>query len=71
MGKEVFVGIYTAADVTIAVLNYNGRYKIPDLFHSITELDNAPGEVIMVDDGSSDDSREWVRDNYPAVRIIA
>lgn len=64
------MNVYTSADVTIAVLNYNGRTKIPDLFASIVHLNSAPGEVIMVDDGSNDGSPDWVRQHYPEVRLV-
>jgi GT2 family glycosyltransferase len=64
------VGTYSAADVTIAVLNYNGRDKIPDLFASIRKLEEPPGEVIMVDDGSTDGSPEWLAEAHPEVRLI-
>jgi len=65
------VGDFTAADVTVAVLNYNGGNKFADLFASIYELEHLPKEVIMVDDGSTDNSIEWVREHYPQVRIEA
>lgn len=61
---------YTTSDVTIAVLNYNGRKKLPDLFSSITLLKNPPAEVLMVDDGSTDKSPQWVQEKYPDVRVI-
>lgn len=61
---------FTAADVTIAVLNYNGRKIIPDLFASIGRLKEPPGEVIMVDDGSSDGSPEWLVEAHPEVRLV-
>ena len=61
---------YSAADVTIAVLNYNGRHIIPDLFASIEQLAEPPGEVIMVDDGSTDGSPEWLEESYPKVRLV-
>lgn len=64
------MGTFSAADVTIAVLNYNGREKIPDLFDSILQLAEPPGEVIMVDDGSTDGSPEWVLEHQPTVRLI-
>ncbi|WP_028583091.1 glycosyltransferase family 2 protein [Desulfogranum mediterraneum] len=62
--------IFSSADVTIAVLNYNGLDKIPDLFASIKELEQEVAEVIMVDDGSTDGSPEWVRANHPQVRLV-
>ncbi|WP_028580365.1 glycosyltransferase family 2 protein [Desulfogranum japonicum] len=61
---------FSAADVTIAVINYNGRTKIPDLFESILNLVEPPGEVIMVDDGSNDGSPDWVEAHWPDVRVI-
>ena len=61
---------YTSADVTIAVLNYNGLAKIPDVFSSIKKLNNPPAEVIMVDDGSLDGSPAWVRTHHPEVRLV-
>ncbi len=62
---------FSTADVTVAVLNYNGRDIIPDLFASIRKLEAPPGAVIMVDDGSTDGSRQWVTEHYPEVRIAS
>ena len=61
---------YSVEDVTVAVLNYNGIDKIPDLFSSIRSLDHLPAEVIMVDDGSTDSSSDWVEENFSEVRVI-
>lgn len=61
---------YSAADVTIAVLNYNGLKNLPDVFASIKKLDHPPAETIMVDDGSTDSSTDWVRSNHPDVRVV-
>lgn len=68
-GEDVS-GEYSSSDVTIAVLNYNGQEMLGDCFDSIGRLDSAPREVIMVDDGSSDNSVELVREKYRHVRIL-
>lgn len=61
---------FGASKVTVAVLNYNGLTTLPACLTSISELNSPPGEVIMVDDGSTDGSLEWVREHYPKVRLI-
>lgn len=60
---------FTAADTTLAVMNYNGAERLPDLFASIDTLVAAPGEVMIVDDGSTDGGAESIQKRYPHVRI--
>ncbi|HEX7090769.1 MAG TPA: glycosyltransferase [Longimicrobiales bacterium] len=60
----------SAAGVAIAVLNYNGRPVLPDCLDSIRRLASAPGEILLVDDGSTDGSPAWVRSHYPEVRVV-
>ena len=58
--------------VTVVVLNYNGRNFLRNCFSSL-ELINYPKskyEVLLVDNGSTDDSAEFVESNFPWVRII-
>jgi len=59
-----------AADVSVAILNFNGRDVLPGCLKSIGVLAHPPGEVLLVDDGSTDGSPEWVADNHPFVRIV-
>lgn len=58
-------------NVTVGVVNYNGRDILPDTFQSIRGLDFPVSEVIVVDNGSTDGSREWIVENYPEFRCIA
>lgn len=60
---------FCAADVTVAVMNYNGADKLPALFESIHSLARAPGAVMIVDDGSTDGGAEAIRQRHPDVRI--
>lgn len=61
---------YTAADVALAVMNYNGAERLPDLLDSIWALDQAPGEVLLVDDGSTDGSADAVAREHPRIRVV-
>jgi GT2 family glycosyltransferase len=58
--------------VSIIVLNYNGLRFLKRCFSSL-QLINYPRskyEVILVDNGSIDDSVEYVRSNFPWVRTV-
>jgi GT2 family glycosyltransferase len=58
--------------VSIVTVNYNGKKYLKSLFDSLFEL-NYPQkklEIIMVDNGSSDGSLEFVNENFPRVKII-
>ena len=54
----------------IVILNWNGRKMLEEYLPTVLEysLDNA--EVIIVDNASTDDSLQWLGDNYPKVRTI-
>ena len=55
---------------TAAVINYNGGQLVVDTIASIAQLNDPPDEILLVDDGSSDDSVVGVRRAHPAVRVI-
>lgn len=58
--------------VTIVVVSYNGRRFLDRCFGALAQLDypQQQHEVILVDNGSSDHSVEYVRAHHPSVRII-
>lgn len=56
--------------VSVIVPNWNGLVHLKDCFDAIKRQTLQPLETIMVDNGSTDDSFEVVRRNYPHVRIL-
>ncbi len=56
--------------VSFITVTYNGRKFLPILFDSLDKLTYSPVELIMVDNASTDDSVDFVRRNYPMVKII-
>ena len=57
--------------VVIVVLNRNGRQLLPKCLAAVAALDRPPVAVFLVDNASSDGSREFVAAEYPDFRIIA
>ncbi len=62
----------SAPRVSVIVLNLNGREHLSPCFESLLAGDgsSASREILLVDNGSSDGSVEFVRDTFPSVRIV-
>ena len=56
--------------VSIVIVNYNGAEFLGECLRSVFEQAYNPVEVIVVDNGSSDSSKEIVRCTYPKARLI-
>lgn len=61
----------TVPAVSVVILNWNGRHLLPDCLASVRRQTYRDFEVILVDNGSSDGSVDWVRTEYPEVRVLA
>ena len=56
--------------VSVVVLNYNGKYHLKTCLDSLLRTDYPRFEIILVDNGSTDGSVEFVQQNYPMVKIV-
>jgi len=58
--------------VSIIIANYNGKHLLKDCFDSLYAIDYPKNrfEIIMVDNGSEDNSIAFVKKTYPGVKII-
>ncbi|MEG1607165.1 MAG: glutaminyl-peptide cyclotransferase [Mucinivorans sp.] len=54
----------------VVILNWNGRQFLEIFLKMVVER-SVGADVIVADNGSSDDSLEYLRANFPAIRIIA
>ena len=57
--------------ITIVIPNYNGMRYLPGCLESLGGQTDQDFEVLMIDNGSTDGSVEWVRAHYPSVKIRA
>jgi GT2 family glycosyltransferase len=56
--------------VSVVILNYNTKSFLEQFLDSVLATDYDHFEVVLADNGSSDGSCEFVRQNYPQVRLI-
>jgi GT2 family glycosyltransferase len=57
--------------LTVAIANYNGRALLETALASLAQQSYRDFSVLVVDDGSSDDSVSWLRASWPDVALIA
>ena len=57
--------------ITAAVVNWNGRRFLPELLRSLRAQEDVRLDILLIDNASSDDSIEYVRESFPEVRVVA
>lgn len=56
--------------VSIIIVNWNGLAHLPDCLDSLADQTFRDFEVILVDNGSVDDSVSFMRERYPWVKLV-
>jgi GT2 family glycosyltransferase len=56
--------------VAVVILNWNGKKFLQQFLPSVLSSTFSSYEVIIADNGSSDDSVAFMEQNYPAIRLI-
>jgi len=56
--------------VIVLTLNWNGKHLLPDCLSSYLANDYPNFEMVVIDNGSTDGSEEWIRTNYPSVTVL-
>lgn len=58
------------ARLSVVILNWNGRHHLERYLPSVVAHTMGDAEVVVADNGSTDDSLQWLRLTYPDVRVI-
>ena len=56
--------------IAIVILNYNGRKFLETFLPNVIENSSSVADIIVADNKSTDDSVEFMRKNYPNIRLI-
>ena len=57
--------------VTVTILNWNGRRYLAPCLDAVLAQTFQDFEIVLVDNGSTDGSVDFVRARYPQVRLVA
>ena len=57
-------------DVSVIIVNWNGRKHLETCLSAVAAQQGITFETILVDNGSTDGSVEFVRDRFPWVRLV-
>ena len=57
-------------NVAILILNYNGKNLLSSYLNSVVN-NKGDADVWVIDNGSTDDSRDFISKNFPKVKILA
>lgn len=55
--------------VAIVILNWNGRKMLQEFLPSVVEH-SATAQIVVADNGSTDDSLDFLRTNYPQIQLV-
>jgi GT2 family glycosyltransferase len=58
-------------DTSVLVINWNGRQHLEACLEALASQQGVEFETLLVDNGSTDGSAEFVRARFPAVRVVA
>lgn len=57
--------------IAVVILNWNGKRYLEQFLPALIRYSSDVAEIIVADNASSDDSVEFLRTNYPAIRILS
>jgi GT2 family glycosyltransferase len=57
-------------EIAVVIPNFNGARWLPGVLGSLARQTVAPDDVVVVDDGSTDDSLTLLADRFPEVRVL-
>lgn len=56
--------------ISVIIVNWNGKSILKDCLDAITEVNYKKLEILFIDNASVDDSVEFVKENYPSIKIF-
>jgi len=58
-------------NISVVIPTYNRKHTLPRAIASVLNQTIQPTEIIMVDDGSTDGTADWIQETYPRINPIS
>lgn len=69
-GQQPASSVPTDVSVAVMILNWNGRFLLQTCLSPLVEQTYTNYQVVVVDNGSTDDSVPFVREQFPQVQLL-
>ena len=56
--------------ISVIIPTYNRKHTLSRAIDSVISQTKEPYEILVIDDGSTDGTRDWISKNYPSVQYI-
>ena len=56
--------------ISVIIPTYNRKHTLPRALDSVLAQSFQPFEIIVIDDGSTDGTFEWIISEYPSIKLI-
>ena len=56
--------------VVVLILSYNGRHLLRECLSSYINSDYTNFKIVVIDNGSSDETEDYVKDKFPDVQVL-
>jgi GT2 family glycosyltransferase len=60
-----------SSDISVVIVTWNGRQYLDACLQAVQAQESVRAEIVLVDNGSSDDTVAYVRGRFPDVRVVA
>lgn len=60
----------TQKDTAVVILNYNGKHWLEKFLQNVIDHSSEDAEVIVADNASTDDSIDYLKSNFPSVKLV-